>query len=69
MLPLLKSAKRAICLTGTPALSRPIELYAQLEALRPNVFLHEMEFAKRYCAGARFGWTAGAYTRPVLSST
>ena len=32
VLPLLKSAKRAICLTGTPALSRPIELYAQLEA-------------------------------------
>ena len=21
------------------------------------MFLHEMEFAKRYCAGARFGWT------------
>ena len=28
-----EGAKRVICLTGTPALSRPIELFTQLEAL------------------------------------
>jgi SWI/SNF-related matrix-associated actin-dependent regulator 1 of chromatin subfamily A len=56
VVPLLKAAKRAICLTGTPALSRPIELYSQLEALRPNVFTKHKDFAERYCAGNRFGW-------------
>ena len=56
VVPLLKSARRAVCLTGTPALSRPVELYSQLEALRPNVFTKFNEFAKRYCDGARFGW-------------
>lgn len=54
--PLLKAARRAICLTGTPALSRPVELYSQVEALRPNVFTKFTEFAQRYCSGARFGW-------------
>ena len=56
VVPLLKAARRAICLTGTPALSRPVELYSQVEALRPNVFTKFTEFAQRYCAGSRFGW-------------
>lgn len=56
VVPLIKAARRAICLTGTPALSRPIELYTQLEALRPNVFTKFNEFAQRYCSGSRFGW-------------
>jgi len=49
--PLLKAARRAICLTGTPALNRPIELYSQLEALAPRVFLTVSEFGERYCRG------------------
>lgn len=53
---MLKAARRAICLTGTPALSRPVELYSQVEALRPNVFTKFTEFAQRYCSGSRFGW-------------
>ena len=56
VLPLLKAARRAVCLTGTPALSRPVELFTQIHALRPNVFTKFTEFAQRYCAGARFGW-------------
>ena len=35
--PLIKKAKRAILLSGTPALSRPIELYSQLHMLQPAV--------------------------------
>ena len=50
VVPLLKAARRAICLTGTPALSRPVELYSQVEALRPNVFPKFNEFAQRYCS-------------------
>jgi len=35
---LLKKAKRAILLSGTPALSRPNELFPQLNALYPDLF-------------------------------
>ena len=56
VVPLLKNAKRALCLTGTPALSRPVEIFSQAEALRPAVFTKFNEFAQRYCAGSRFGW-------------
>ena len=56
VVPLLKNAKRALCLTGTPALSRPVEIFSQAEALRPMVFTSFGEFAARYCAGSRFGW-------------
>ena len=56
VVPLLKHARRALCLTGTPALSRPVEIFSQAEALRPMVFTKFGEFAARYCSGSRFGW-------------
>jgi hypothetical protein len=31
VIPLLKNATRALCLTGTPALSRPVEIFSQAE--------------------------------------
>ncbi|CAB4266292.1 unnamed protein product [Prunus armeniaca] len=37
-LPVIKKAQYAILLSGTPALSRPIELFKQLEALYPDVY-------------------------------
>ena len=60
VMPLLKDANRAICLTGTPALSRPIELFTQLEALVPKVFARLNEYGARYCAnGGPFGMYTG----------
>eukprot|EP00959_Pyramimonas_sp_CCMP1952_P376311 7882238-Pyramimonas_sp.AAC.1 len=38
VLPLIEKAKRAILLSGTPALSRPLELHTQLKSLRPDLF-------------------------------
>ena len=35
---LLREATRCILLSGTPALSRPAELFTQLQALSPQVF-------------------------------
>jgi SWI/SNF-related matrix-associated actin-dependent regulator 1 of chromatin subfamily A len=35
---LLKSARRVIMLSGTPALSRPVELYPQISAIHPKLF-------------------------------
>ncbi|KAJ3185227.1 hypothetical protein HDU85_001277 [Gaertneriomyces sp. JEL0708] len=57
LLPLIKDSKRALLLSGTPALSRPIELYTQLSALI-QPFTSQTQFGVRYCNGKRnkFGW-------------
>ena len=36
--PLMKAAKRVILLSGTPALSRPSELYTQITSVEPKLF-------------------------------
>lgn len=57
-LSLLKAATRVILLSGTPALSRPLELYTQICAVQPLLFPIFHLFGIRYCAGQqnRFGW-------------
>lgn len=57
---LAKKAKRVILLSGTPALSRPSELYTQLSLLDKKFFGSFIEFSKRYCDGktTHFGWDA-----------
>lgn len=49
VVPALKAAKRAILLTGTPALARPEELYVLLSALHPRRWGTFTAFATRYC--------------------
>mmetsp|Transcript_86659 Transcript_86659/g.260150 ORF Transcript_86659/g.260150 Transcript_86659/m.260150 type:complete len:169 (+) Transcript_86659:997-1503(+) len=53
VLSLLRAARRALLLSGTPALSRPAELYTQLHALDPATFGSFKAFANRYCAPRR----------------
>ena len=51
---IFKAARRALLLSGTPALSRPIELYTQITALDKNfrsVSLYD--FGQRYCNGVK----------------
>ncbi|KAI9098589.1 P-loop containing nucleoside triphosphate hydrolase protein [Phlyctochytrium arcticum] len=57
LLPLLQKSPRALLLSGTPALSRPVELYTQIDALIPY-FTGSHQFGLRYCAGFenRYGW-------------
>ncbi|XP_039293290.1 SWI/SNF-related matrix-associated actin-dependent regulator of chromatin subfamily A-like protein 1 isoform X2 [Nilaparvata lugens] len=57
-LDMVKHLSRVILLSGTPALSRPVELYTQLVAMQPNFFGNFREYAKRYCDAKqnRFGW-------------
>lgn len=67
--PILKQARRVILLSGTPALARPEELYAQLDAVQPGTFGSFSAFAARYCNAhrTRFGWdTRGASNLPEL---
>lgn len=58
LLPVLSKAGRTILLSGTPALSRPIELFSQIKAVNPKLFPNYFDFGKRYCNGHQtpFGW-------------
>ncbi|KAL4222277.1 SWI/SNF-related matrix-associated actin-dependent regulator of chromatin subfamily A-like protein 1 [Mactra antiquata] len=54
-LPLLQNAKRVILLSGTPALSRPLELFTQINAVCPYLFKFH-DFGMRYCDGKQMPW-------------
>ncbi|KAH8261845.1 hypothetical protein KR038_003597 [Drosophila bunnanda] len=56
---LTDQAKRVVLLSGTPALSRPLELFTQVQ-LVDGKFMNFMEFTTRYCDGKQstFGWDA-----------
>lgn len=58
LLPIMKAAPRLMLLSGTPALARPCELYAQVHALDEDNFGTYTAYTKRYCAArrGRFGW-------------
>jgi SWI/SNF-related matrix-associated actin-dependent regulator 1 of chromatin subfamily A len=47
VIPLLQRAPHALLLSGTPALNRPIELYTQLNAIRPKLFDNQRDFGDR----------------------
>ena len=50
----VKAARRALLLSGTPALNKPKELYQQLAVLLPAAKLKMSAFGERYChVGAR----------------
>lgn len=49
LVPFIQNSKRAILLTGTPALGRPEELFMQIDALYPKRFGTWTEYAKKFC--------------------
>ncbi|XP_033857692.3 SWI/SNF-related matrix-associated actin-dependent regulator of chromatin subfamily A-like protein 1 [Acipenser ruthenus] len=55
-MPLLKVAKRVILLSGTPAMSRPAELYSQIAAVQPSFFPRFHDFGVRYCDAKQMPW-------------
>uniref|UniRef100_A0A7C9D976 DNA helicase n=1 Tax=Opuntia streptacantha TaxID=393608 RepID=A0A7C9D976_OPUST len=65
-IPILGKAQYVILLSGTPALSRPIELFKQLEALYPDVYKNVHEYGNRYCRGGVFGVYQGASNHEEL---
>lgn len=60
---LCRSARRIIMLSGTPALSRPVELFPQLEMLDKS-FATFNQYALRYCGGhqTHFGFNTTGST-------
>ncbi|PRW20657.1 SWI SNF-related matrix-associated actin-dependent regulator of chromatin subfamily A 1 isoform X1 [Chlorella sorokiniana] len=59
-IPLIKEARRAILLSGTPALNKPKEIFQQLSALVPSAKLKMSAFGERYCQGNHFDKYGGA---------
>ncbi|XP_015686615.1 SWI/SNF-related matrix-associated actin-dependent regulator of chromatin subfamily A-like protein 1 [Protobothrops mucrosquamatus] len=55
-MPLLKAAKRVILLSGTPAMSRPAELYTQIAVVQPTFFPQFHAFGVRYCDAKERPW-------------
>ncbi|XP_026732874.1 SWI/SNF-related matrix-associated actin-dependent regulator of chromatin subfamily A-like protein 1 [Trichoplusia ni] len=53
-----RRSSRVLLLSGTPALSRPVELYTQLTLIEPGLFTSYTDYGKRYCDGKQnnFGW-------------
>ncbi len=57
-MPLISRAKHVILCSGTPALSRPVELWAQLHCIDQDLFGSYTYFTKKYCNArrGRFGF-------------
>ncbi|KAJ3645103.1 hypothetical protein Zmor_022790 [Zophobas morio] len=57
---LAKKARRVVLLSGTPALSRPSELFSQLSLIDDRFFGNFYDYSRRYCDGrnTNFGWDA-----------
>ena len=66
-----QAATRVILLSGTPALSRPCELYTQVTAVQPKLLPSFQQFGIRYCAGV---WVSRCMTyyklcvKPVVAT-
>ena len=63
---MLQRADRAILLTGTPALSRPKELFNQISALLPTANLKMKDYGERYCSGGNSRFDKYCGTESVL---
>ncbi|RVD91570.1 Snf2 Rad54-like helicase [Tubulinosema ratisbonensis] len=53
LLPILQNANRAILLSGTPALSRPLELYPLICTIDKTIFPSFNVYGMRYCDGKK----------------
>ncbi|XP_048735505.2 DNA annealing helicase and endonuclease ZRANB3-like [Ostrea edulis] len=47
--PLIRSANRRILLSGTPSLSKPVELFSQIDAICPNTFGSWWTYTAHFC--------------------
>jgi SWI/SNF-related matrix-associated actin-dependent regulator 1 of chromatin subfamily A len=55
LLPLLQKASRVVMISGTPATSRPLELYPIICALDKSLYTSFQVYGNRYCDGRKIG--------------
>ena len=66
--PILQRITHRLMLSGTPALSRPVELWTQMRAVRPDLFPNFRAYSTRYCGGHEITiWRARRQQRIWLS--
>ena len=69
LLPIIQKSKRVLLLTGTPILSKPVELYPLLTMLRPDLFHNFSIYGNRYCNPKKnfFGtdWTGSSFPKEL----
>lgn len=60
-----KNIESILLLSGTPLLSRPVELFNGLQLMDPNEFNDYYFYTRRYCAAhaGRFGWDVSGSSR------
>jgi SNF2 family DNA or RNA helicase len=53
-----KTIEHKICLSGTPIINKPIEIFTTLNLLEPDTWASQWQFAQRYCGAHHngFGW-------------
>lgn len=56
LVPVLKKSRRVVMLSGTPALSFPIELFPQIDCIMPGFFGTIEAFGYMYCGGVKGRW-------------
>eukprot|EP00963_Diacronema_lutheri_P001794 scaffold116_cov334-Pavlova_lutheri.AAC.14 len=62
----LRKARRAVLLTGTPSLSRPLDIFLQVDILWPGLLgRHPRDFGKAYCS---LRWVGGEGDRRIRTS-
>ena len=49
LVPILMKAKRSILISGTPMLSRPVEIFNLMRIIRPELVTSFTTYAQRYC--------------------
>jgi len=54
--PILQRAPHVIMLSGTPALSRPSELFSQVHVLAPSIIPPYIPYTIRYCKARQMPW-------------
>jgi SWI/SNF-related matrix-associated actin-dependent regulator 1 of chromatin subfamily A len=64
LLSIAEHIPRVYCLTGTPIMSRPRELFNLLKMTRHSLGRNFIQFSTRYCGGhnGRFGWVSDGCT-------
>ena len=53
------NVENIVLLSGTPALSRPIELFTQISLIEPKLFKFVTDFGMRYCDGRKIDYGNG----------
>ena len=53
-----KEIDHIICLSGTPIINRPVEIYNSISLINPELFPSFFKYAKEYCGATHngFGW-------------